>query len=61
MFGFAVAAYIAVFISFVLLVIDTSKNYINEVTIMSTDLTGKRPQPFTQLNIKTLLMAITHV
>eukprot|EP01032_Pedospumella_encystans_P026293 gene26293-29699_t len=40
MFGFAVAAYIAVFIAFVLLVIDTSKNYINEVTIMSTDLTG---------------------
>jgi len=41
MFGFAAAAYIAVFIAFVLLVIDTSKNYVNEVTIMSSDLTGK--------------------
>ena len=61
MFGFAMAAYVAVFVAFILLVIDTSKNYVNEVTIMSTDLTGKRPQPFKQLNAKTLLMTITYI
>eukprot|EP01032_Pedospumella_encystans_P008534 gene8534-10119_t len=40
MLGFATVAYLAVLVAFILLVLDTSSNYTNEVKIMSRDVTG---------------------
>ena len=51
MLGFAIVTYIAAIVAFIMLVVSTSKNYTTDISIESSDLTGRISHPSPSISV----------